>query len=208
MGALSSGSITEASSENALDTYPLLFALRDNPICLAHSWHNHAVADTTKRNLGPQIPAGHILGEFSSYQDAIALVDRLVASDFAANRISIIGLDPVLVEKVRSKLGYGRIVLSGAITGFWLGILLSLLLGVGIETTADGQLSYNPQQFAAVLVVSAGIGMLINIIRFAASKNKRGFLSTQMPVASKYRVLVPDVDAAAALRALSAGGTE
>ncbi|BDQ00016.1 hypothetical protein AKACHI_03520 [Aquiluna sp. KACHI24] len=136
------------------------------------------------------------------------MVDRLVAADFAANRISIIGLDPVLVEKVRSKLGYGRVVLSGAITGFWLGILLSLLLGVGIETTADGQLSYNPQQFAAVLVVSAGIGMLINIIRFAVTKNKRGFLSTQMPVASKYRVLVPDMDAAAALKALSAGGTE
>ena len=82
------------------------------------------------------------------------MVDRLVAAHFVANRISIIGLDPVLVEKVRSKLGYGRVVLSGAITGFWLGILLSLLLGVGIETTADGQLSYNPQQFAAVLVVS------------------------------------------------------
>lgn len=171
-------------------------------------WHNHRVAETSKRNIGPQIPTGHVLGEYSSYQEAIALVDKLVANDFAANRISIIGKDPVLVEKVRSKLGYGRVVLSGAITGFWLGILLSLLLGIGIEATPEGDINYNPQQFAAVLVVSAGIGMLINILRFATSKNRRGFLSTQMPVASRYQVLVPDVDAAAAHKALSAGTTE
>jgi hypothetical protein len=171
-------------------------------------WHNLCVADNVKRNLGPQIPTGHVLGEFSSYQEASAMVDRLVAGDFAANRISIIGKDPVLVEKVRSKLGYGRVVLSGAITGFWLGILIALLLGVGIEATPAGEVSYNPQQFGAVLFVSAGIGMLINILRFATTKNRRGFLSTQMPVASRYQVLVPDQDAPAALKVLSAGAAE
>jgi hypothetical protein len=79
---------------------------------------------------------------------------------------------------------------------------------VGIEATPAGEVNYNPQQFGAVLFVSAGIGMLVNILRFATTKNRRGFLSTQMPVASRYVVLVPDQDAPAALKALSAGTTE
>jgi hypothetical protein len=48
----------------------------------------------------------------------------------------------------------------------------------------------------------------VNILRFAFSKSKRGFLSSQMPIASRYQVIVPDEDAQQALKILSASTTE
>ena len=152
---------------------------------------------------GPEVPRGHVLGEFRDYQAASGLVNKLVQNDFPASRISIIGYDPVLVERVRSKLGYGRVALSGSLTGFWLGLLFALLLGIGFTQSEDGALGYQPQQFAAVLILAAGVGMLVNVLRFGLAKNKRGFLSTQQPVATRYEVLVPDEDAAVALKAMN-----
>ena len=48
--------------------------------------------------------------------------------------------------------------------------------------------------------------MLLNILRFLASKNKRGFLSSQMPVAARYEVIVPEEDAVGAHKALKLTG--
>lgn len=155
-----------------------------------------------KKTDGPVIPRGHVLGQFQTYVEASELVNKLVQNDFPAAKISIIGYDPVLVERVRSKLGYGRVAMSGALTGFWLGLLFALLLGVGFTQTEEGALSYQPQQFAAVLILAAGAGMLVNVLRFGLSKQKRSFLSTQLPVATRHEVLVPDADAAQALQAL------
>lgn len=175
---------------------------------MATLWHNALVAETNQSKAGPVIPMGHSLGEFSSYQQASQIVEKLIAGDFTPSKISIIGKDPVLVERVRSRLGYGRVALSGAITGLWLGILIALLAGVGIETTPEGELNYIPQEFGAVVLVAAGLGMFINILRFSFSKTKRGFLSTQMPIASRYQVIVPEADAPAALKILSASTAE
>jgi len=59
----------------------------------------------------------------------------------------------------------------------------------------------------SVILMAAGIGMLFNILRFALAKSKRGFLSSQMPIASRYEVLVPESDAAAAHKALALAST-
>lgn len=166
------------------------------------------MAEKNNPTLGPSVPTGHALGDFSSYKEASDLVDRLISGDFTPSKISIIGRDPVLVERVRVRLGYGRVALSGAVTGLWIGILIALLAGSGVETNAEGQLEFLPQDFGAVVVVAAGIGMLVNILRFSFSKTKRGFLSSQMPIASRYQVLVPEADAPQALKILSAGASE
>jgi hypothetical protein len=159
------------------------------------------------RRTSPSVPRGHSLGEFPNYPDATKLVERLIAGDFAPNKISIIGHDPVLVERVRSRLGYGRVALSGALTGFWIGLIFALLLGTGIEVSPEGGVNYLPQQFFSVLVVGAGLGMLFQVIRFSVTKNKRGFLSSQMPIATRYEVIVPDEDALAALKILGLAGS-
>jgi hypothetical protein len=135
------------------------------------------------------------------------LVERLIAGDFAPTKISIIGHDPVLVERVRSRLGYGRVALSGAVTGFWMGLIFALLIGAGMEVTPEGGVNYLPQQFFSVMFVAAGLGMLFQIIRFTATKNKRSFLSSQMPIATRYEVIVPDEDALGALKILGLAGS-
>jgi hypothetical protein len=159
------------------------------------------------RRTSPAVPKGHSLGEFPDYQDATKLVERLIAGDFAPSKISIIGHDPVLVERVRSRLGYGRVALSGAVTGFWIGLIFALLLGTGIEVTPEGGVNYLPQQFFSVLFVGAGLGMLFQVIRFSVTKNKRSFLSSQMPIATRYEVIVPDEDALAALKIIGLAGS-
>lgn len=159
------------------------------------------------RRTAPSVPRGHSLGEFPNYQDATKLVERLIAGDFAPTKISIIGHDPVLVERVRSRLGYGRVALSGAVTGFWIGLIFALLIGAGMEVTPEGGVNYLPQQFFSVMFVAAGLGMLFQIIRFTATKNKRSFLSSQMPIATRYEVIVPDEDALGALKILGLAGS-
>lgn len=143
------------------------------------------------------------MGEFSNYQEASALVDRLVSGDFAPAKISIVGSDLKLVERIRGRLGYGRVALSGAMMGFWLGLLFAVLIGAGIQVGPDGAINYLPDQFFSVVVIGAGIGMLISILRFALARNKRSFLSSQMPVAQRYEVIVPEEDAAKAQQILT-----
>jgi hypothetical protein len=159
-------------------------------------------SSSKNRRMGPAIPSGHVLGEFHNYQDATNLVEKLVAEDFKPSAISIIGHDPVLVERVRGRLGYGRVALSGAVTGFWMGMIFALLIGAGIEVDPEGGISYLPQQFFAVLAVAAGLGMLFQVVRFSLTKVKRGFLSSQMPVATRFEVIVPESEALAAHKIL------
>jgi len=159
-----------------------------------------ATSSSKKKSTSLSIPRGHSLGEFRTHAEATEFVNKLVAGDFSANKVSILGHELVLVERVRSRLGYGRVAASGALTGFWLGLIFALLIGAGFEVGADGEVTYAPQEFMAVVVIAAGVGMLVNILRFLASKNKRGFLSSQMPVAARYEVIVPEEDAAKAMQ--------
>lgn len=145
--------------------------------------------------VGPTIPKGFVLGEFTNYSDATAMVEKLLAQEFRPENISLVGHDPLLVERIKSRLGYGRVALSGAMTGFWIGLIFALLVGAGITVSPDGEISYNAQQFFAVIVISSGIGMLFNITRFSLNRNRRNFLSTQMPVAARWEVVVPDAEA-------------
>jgi hypothetical protein len=88
-----------------------------------------------------------------------------------------------------------------------MGLIFALLIGAGIEVSEEGGISYLPQQFFSVLVVAAGLGMLFQIIRFSTTKNKRSFLSSQMPIATRYEVVVPNDDALPALKILGLAGS-
>jgi hypothetical protein len=149
------------------------------------------------------IPTGHSLGEFANYQAATDFVNKLIEGDFAAAKISIIGSDIRLVERVRGRLGYGRVALGGALTGIWIGLLLAILFGAGIEVTPDNQINYVPERFIAAVVIGIGMGMLINILRFSFSKNRRNFVSAPVSVAQSYQVVVPNELADAAREALA-----
>jgi hypothetical protein len=148
---------------------------------------------------GPALPEGESLASFKSYTEAVAYVEKLIENEFPAKLVSIIGSDLKTVENLRGKLGYGRVSLSGALTGSWIGMFFGLLFG------ATGPLNEQMllTNIGAGIVIGAGVGMLINILRFSLTKNKRSFISGQTVVAKKYEVIVPADQLALAKQAAS-----
>jgi hypothetical protein len=137
------------------------------------------------------MPQGEVVADFSDYQAAVAFVENLIAHNFPAGSVAIVGSDLRTVERVRAKLSYAKVALGGATTGAWLGLIIGLIFGPGVAEPANAdQLTSVESAFSAVLI-GAGIGMLFNVIRFSLARNKRGFISASSVVASKYQVQVP-----------------
>ena len=128
-----------------------------------------------------------MIGKFTEYADAVSFVDTLINHGFPAGAIAIVGKDLRSVERVRGKMTYGRIALGGAVTGSWLGLLVGLFFGGSTDATGTPAMG---STFSAVLI-GAGIGMLVNILRFSVARNKRAFVSQSSVVAGKYEVQVP-----------------
>jgi hypothetical protein len=151
------------------------------------------------RNTPSALPEGEVVGQFKNYQEAVKAVEQLVENGFPARLISIIGSELKTVENLRGKLGYGRVALSGAVTGSWIGLFFGLLFGA--TSTTEQVVITN---LSAGIVIGAGIGMLLNVIRFSLTKNKRSFISAQAVVAKKYDVIVPTGQLADAKKAIKA----
>jgi hypothetical protein len=152
-------------------------------------WVSMATRRSSSRNLPPAVPQGEVIADFTQYPEAVAFVEKLVRNNFPAGFIAIVGSDLRSVERVRGRMSYARVALSGAITGSWMGLIYAFLFGPVIDTsnlgsTANGALGSS-------IVIGAGIGMLFNVVRFSLSRNKRGFLSQSSMVAAKYQVQVP-----------------
>lgn len=144
----------------------------------------------TVKNTPAPVPQGQVVAEFSQYEQASAFVENLVKNNFPPNMILIVGSDLKSVERVRGKLSYARVALSGATTGAWMGLLVGVIFG-GASTTSDAASVTAMGSLGSSLVIGAGIGMLINVIRFSLARRKRGFISQSSMVAAKYQVQVP-----------------
>jgi hypothetical protein len=147
---------------------------------------------------------GSSLASFTDYKQAVSYVEKLIENDFPAKLVSIIGTDLKTVEIIKGKLGYGRVSFSGAITGSWLGLFFGLIFGV--TGTATEQLLLT--NVLAGIIIGAGLGMLLNILRFSVTKNRRGFISGQSVIAKKYEVIVPNAQVKLAKKAASAGSAK
>ncbi|MEY4742309.1 MAG: hypothetical protein RL672_1059 [Actinomycetota bacterium] len=135
------------------------------------------------------VPQGEVVEEFGQYAHAVQFVERMVAKGFPTGMIAIVGKDLRSVERVRGKLSYGRIALSGAMTGAWLGVIVGWLFGSaipGVDSTTGGTGS-----IISAVVMGAGVGMLWTVIRFSLNRNKRNFMSQSQIVAAVYQVQVP-----------------
>lgn len=155
------------------------------------------------RNTPSALPEGEVVGQFKNYREAVKTVEQLVEKGFPAPLISIIGSDLKTVETLKGKLGYGRVALSGAVTGSWVGLFFGLLFGA--TSTTEQVIITN---LSSGIVIGAGVGMLLNVIRFSLAKNKRTFISAQAVVAKKYDVIVPIGQLTEAKKALKASPTE
>jgi hypothetical protein len=145
------------------------------------------------------MPKGQVIGKFTEYAEAVSFVEALINHGFPSGTIAIVGKDLRSVERVRGKMTYGRIAISGAMTGSWLGLIIGLFVGSSAPTDASPSTG---SMFSYVLI-GAGIGMLINLLRFGIARNRRGFISQSSVVAGKYEVQVPSDLADQAERAIA-----
>ena len=126
-----------------------------------------------------------MVAKFDTYAEAVDFVDQLIRHEFPAPMVAIVGSDLRSVERVRGKLSYGSVALRGAIAGSWVGLILGMFLG---QPTTGGSTG---SPLGAVIVISAGVGMLINIVRFSLSRNRHEFSSASAVIAARYDVVVP-----------------
>ncbi|MEY4654972.1 MAG: general stress protein [Rhodoluna sp.] len=148
------------------------------------------------------LPNGTAIADFTNYADAVAYVERIIKGDFPANAISIVGSNLSTVERVRGKINYGRVALNGAITGSWIGLIFFLLFGTSADQATT---QFN---LGSAILIGAGFGMLMQVVRFSLLKSKRSFSSGSLVVAAKYEVIVPAELSSDAQLAYNKGGQE
>ena len=140
------------------------------------------------------------IGVYDRYTDAQRAVDHLSDNGFPVEHTVIVGTDLRLVEDVTGRLTWGRVLLGGAASGAWFGLLIGLLFGL---FTVDTD-SYIATVIGAI-VIGAVFGAIFAAIAYAATRGKRDFSSVQAITASTYEVLVTGDEADRAVQMLGTG---
>ncbi|HEU5470457.1 MAG TPA: general stress protein [Actinophytocola sp.] len=149
----------------------------------------------------PTPPSGWPVGSYATYAGAQRAVDYLADNDFPVRHVTIVGVDPMVVERVTARLTWARVLAGGAASGAWLGLWVGLLLA--LFSTGD---FFTPLLIG--LVTGALFGMAFAAAGYASLRGQRDFTSTTQIVATRYDVLSepPHAEQAKALLAqLEAG---
>jgi hypothetical protein len=140
-----------------------------------------AFAPNIAANL-PTPPSGWPIGSYDTYEQAQRAVDYLADNNFPVSDVTIVGIEPMLVERVDARLTWGRVLRRGAVTGGWFGLFVGLLLS--IVTPAAGLV-------AILLGLAFGVlfGLVSSAVGYRATGGKRDFTSHSQLVARRYDVL-------------------
>lgn len=130
----------------------------------------------------PTPPEGWPIGSYDTYQEAQRAVDHLADNEFPVQDVTIVGVEPMLVERVAGRLTWGRVLGAGAASGAWLGLFVGLLLslftvGGGIAPILIGMVS------------GVAFGLAAAAVRYGATRGQRDFVSHSQLVARRYDVL-------------------
>ncbi len=156
---------------------------------------SNVLGRTASRDEGRTLPKGETVGRYSAYLDAQKAVDFLADSKFPVQKVSIIGSDLKMVERVTGRLSYPRVALASAATGAWFGFFVGLILTL----FGDGG-TYLP--IITSMALGAVFWMLFGVITYAFQRGKRDFTSTSQVIATSYDVIVEPDSAGEARRML------
>lgn len=124
------------------------------------------------------------LGVYDDYDAAQKAVDHLSDEGFPVENCLIVGTELRQVERVTGRLTTGRVLMAGAGSGAWLGLLIGILLGL---FSGEGA-------WVATVLGAVGLGIVFGavsgLLGYAATRGRRDFSSVQRIVATKYEVLV------------------
>ena len=130
----------------------------------------------------PTLPSGWPIGSYDTYEQAQRAVDHLSDQEFPVQDVTIVGVEPMIVERVDARLTWGRVLGAGAASGAWVGAVGGLLLS--IFTPAGGL-----APILLGLVIGLGFGLANAAVRYAATRGQRDFVSHSQLVARRYDVL-------------------
>ncbi len=124
------------------------------------------------------MPLGEEIATFGKYEDAQRAVDVLADAGFPVQKVSIIGTDLRMVERVTGRMTFSRAALSGVLSGMWFGLMMGLLWVV----------LGSPDFMPVVWGVSVGaiFGALFGLAAHSLSGGKRDFTSVSQVVATRY----------------------
>lgn len=130
----------------------------------------------------PTLPTGWPIGSYDDYEGAQRAVDHLADNEFPVQDVTIVGVDPLVVERVSARLTWGKVLGSGAMSGAWFGLFVGLLLsfftpGAGLAPILIG------------LVSGVVFGGVFAAIGYSATRGRRDFVSHSQLVARRYDVL-------------------
>jgi hypothetical protein len=141
-----------------------------------------------------------LIASYDRYVDAQWAVDTLSDRGFPVERVSIIGSDLRLVEKVTGRLTVARAALAGALTGAWIGLLVGLVFSI-VSPWILTPIAYG-------VLIGIGFGALWGAVAHALTRGIRDFASLQGLQAGRYDVVATDAaDVEAAQRILSSAAT-
>ncbi|QYH36758.1 general stress protein [Salinibacterium sp. M195] len=135
--------------------------------------------------LQTSVPRGDVLGSYTDYTDAQAVINKLAKAEFDVKDIAIVGRDLTTVEIVRARLSYGRAALSGATTGAWLGLFFGLISTV-ISPLSAQQIGI----FFAAILTGAGIGMIFGVVNYSITRKRRDYAATSQLLAERYEIII------------------
>jgi len=139
----------------------------------------------------PTKPSGWVVGSYGTYLEAQGAVDHLADNSFPVEKVTIVGVDLMQVERVVGRLTWGRVLLNGLITGAWFGLFIGLMFGIFATSV------WGPLLFGAL--GGALFGMIGSAISYSATGGRRDFASTSQLVANRYDILC-EPDAAEPVR--------
>lgn len=131
----------------------------------------------------PTRPTGWPIGSYATYEEAQRAVDHLADNDFVVGDVTIVGVDLMLVERVIGKLSLVRALGTAAASGAWFGLFVGLLLGV----FSGGGIEYAPVLVG--LVCGVLFGLIFAGLSYATTRRRRDFSSASQLVAGRYDVL-------------------
>lgn len=130
----------------------------------------------------PTLPEGWPVGSYGTYKKAQQAVDHLADNDFPVRGVTIVGVDPMLVERVDAHLTWRRVLATGALSGAWLGLFVGLLMS--LFTASSGILP-----IMIGLLFGVVFGLTSAAVRYASARGQRNFVSHSQFVARRYDVL-------------------
>ncbi len=131
----------------------------------------------------PTKPTGWPVGSYETYEQAQRAVDHLSDNQFHVEKLTIVGVDLMQVERVLGRLTWGKVLGGGLVSGAWFGLFVGLIISI-FTTGSD---FWVPVLFC--VVAGMVFGLISAAIPYAASRGQRDFASTMQLVAGRYDVL-------------------